>query len=83
MTSMSGDLWLGRVRWIAYGLLALATVAATLTASSLGDLAGDVRVMLAVAAVTALWMLATPFPGVVHWVGRTVLAFVLCLLSPL
>lgn len=80
---MNGELWLGRVRWIAYGLLALATVAAVLTAPTLGDAAADIRVMLAVAAVTALWMFATPFAGVAHYVGRTVLAFVLCLLSPL
>lgn len=83
MTTMSGELWLGRVQWIAYGLLALATVAATLTAPTLGDASADVGVMLAVAAVTALWMIATPFAGVAHYVGRMVLAFVLCLLNPL
>ena len=80
---MDDEMWLGRVRWIAYGLLALAAVAATLTAPTLGDAAADPRITLALAVVTALWMLATPHPGVAHFVGRTVLAFVLCLLNPL
>ena len=83
MTDMEDELWLGRVRWVSYGLLALATVFATLTAPTLGDAAADVRVTLAISVATALWMLATPHPGISHFVGRTILAFVLCLLNPL
>ncbi len=83
MTDMSDEMWLGRVRWIAYGLLALASLAATITAPALGDVAADPRVTLALSVVTALWMLATPHPGVGHFVGRTLLAFVLCWLNPL
>lgn len=80
---MDDEMWLGRVRWIAYALLALAAVASTVTAPTLGDAAADPRITLALAVVTALWMLATPHPGVAHFVGRTILAFVLCLLNPL
>lgn len=82
MTGMSEVRWLGRVRWVSYGLLALATVVATVTAPTVDD-AADVPVTLALSAATALWMLVTPYPGAIHFVGRTVLAFVLCLLNPL
>lgn len=83
MTDMDEELWLGRVRWVSYGLLVLATLIATLAAPGLGDAAADVRVTLALSAVMALWMVATPHPGMLHYAGRTALAFVLCLLNPL
>ncbi|HIZ98759.1 MAG TPA: sensor histidine kinase [Candidatus Janibacter merdipullorum] len=83
MTDMDDAMWLGRVRWITYALLVVATAVSTIAAPSLGDAAADVRITLAVAAVTMLWMVVTPHPGVVHYVGRTTLAFLLCLLNPL
>lgn len=83
MNGTDGGLWLGRQRWLAYGLLALTTVIATLVASSLGGAAADVRITLALSGATALWMVATPDGSATHYVGRTILAFVLCLLNPL
>ena len=83
MTDMDDELWLGRVRWISYALLVVAAVGATLAALSLGDAAADIRITLTVAAVTGLWMVLTPHPGIAHYVGRTILAFLLCLLNPL
>lgn len=80
---MDDELWLGRVRWISYALLVVAAAVAALAAPSLGDAAADTRITLAVAAVTGLWMVVTPYPGVAHFVGRTALAFLLCLLNPL
>lgn len=83
MNDMGEELWLGRVRWVTYGLLALATLVATLTAPSLGEAAADSRITLALSGATALWMLATPYPSATHYAGRTALAFVLCWLNPL
>lgn len=83
MTDMDDAMWLGRVRWVTYGLLALATLVATLTAPSLGEAAADSRITLALSGATALWMLATPYPSATHYAGRTALAFVLCWLNPL
>lgn len=80
---MDEEMWLGRVRWISYALLVVATVVATFAAPSLGDAAVDVRVTLALAAATGLWMVLTPHPGVAHYIGRTALSFLLCLLNPL
>lgn len=80
---MTEEMWLRRIRWISHGLLVLATAIATLAAPALDDAAADVRLTLAMAALTALWMLVTPQPGRAHYVGRTALAFVLCVLNPL
>ena len=44
---------------------------------------GRRRLTLALVVLTAVWMLATPGPGRVYYVGRTVLALVLTLLNPL
>ncbi len=77
---MSEERWL---RWLPYALLGLATAVATVAAPALGDAAADVRATLALSALTAIWMAATPSPGATHYVGRTLLAFVLCWLNPL
>ncbi|MGY1810717.1 sensor histidine kinase [Blastococcus sp. SYSU D00669] len=70
------------LRLLPLGLLALATVVATVAAPGMGDAAADVRVTLALSAVTAAWVLLTPAPGVVNYAGRTALAFALCWLNP-
>lgn len=75
-----------RVRWsrvLPYALLLLASVIATAAVPVLGDSAASLDVTWALAALTALWMLLTPQPSALHWVGRTVLAFALCWLNPL
>ncbi|NYE35202.1 signal transduction histidine kinase [Nocardioides cavernae] len=78
---MDDDLrWLHRMPFV---LLALATAVATTAAPSLGAAAVDVRITLVGSLVTAIWMVATPRPSALHWVGRTALAFVLCWLNPL
>ncbi|GAA1923458.1 ATP-binding protein [Nocardioides hwasunensis] len=78
---MDDDLrWL---RWMPFFLLALATAVASTAAPSLGAAAVDVRITLVGSLVTAVWMVATPRPSALHWVGRTILAFVLCWLNPL
>ncbi len=68
--------------WLPFGLLGLATAVATTAAPALGDDAADVRWTIALSAVTVLWMLATPRPSALHYVGRTALAFVLTWLNP-
>lgn len=80
---MTAQAWLRRIRWVSFGLLGLATVVATLSAPSLDDAAADVRTTLTLSALTAAWMALTPRGGAIHYVGRTTLAFVLCLLNPL
>ena len=78
--SVSEDKWL---TWLPFGLLGLATVVSTAAAPTLGDAAADARWTLALTAVTAVWMLATPRPGPINYTGRTALAFVLTYLNPL
>ncbi|WP_222129521.1 sensor histidine kinase [Nocardioides sp. zg-1228] len=75
----SDERWL---RWLPFGLLGLATVVATAAAPALGEGAADVRWTLALSALTAAWMIATPRPSAIHYAGRTALAFVLCWLNP-
>jgi signal transduction histidine kinase len=78
---MDAERWL---RWLPFGLLALASLVAVVASPDMGDdVAADVPLALGVAAVTAVWMLVTPSPGPVNYVGRTALAFVLCWLNPL
>ncbi len=78
---MSEERWL---RWLPFGLLALASLVAVVASPEMGDdVAADVPLALGVAGVTAVWMLMTPSPGPLHYVGRTALAFVLCWLNPL
>jgi signal transduction histidine kinase len=78
--AMSEERWL---RWLPFGLLGMASAVAVVASPALGDAAADVSLTLAVAAVTAVWMLATPSPGPLNYAGRTALAFVLCWLNPL
>jgi len=81
MSAMTGeDRWR---RVLPHGLLALAAAVAVMARPSLGDAAADTPVMLAVTALTALWMALVPHPTAVHFAGRTVLAFILCWLNPL
>jgi signal transduction histidine kinase len=68
--------------WLPFGLLGLATVVATAAAPALGDDAADLRWTLALTTLTGLWMLVTPRPSALHYVGRTALAFVLVWLNP-
>ncbi|MDZ5660256.1 sensor histidine kinase [Nocardioides sp. S-58] len=77
---MSEERWL---RWLPFGLLGMASAVAAIASPALGDAAADVPPTLAVAAVTAVWMLVTPSPGPLNYAGRTALAFVLCWLNPL
>lgn len=70
------------LRWLPFGLLALASLVAAVASRSMGDAAAPVLPTLAVAGLTAAWMFATPAPGAVNYVGRTLLAFVLCWLNP-
>lgn len=70
------------LRLLPLGLLALATVIATGVAPSLGDAAADVRLTLALSAVTAAWCWWAP-AGRAHWWVRSLLAFALCWLNPL
>ena len=79
MCAVSEDKWL---TWLPFGLLGLATIVSTAAAPTLGDAAADVRWTLALTAVTAVWMLATPRPGPVNYTGRTALAFVLTWMNP-
>src|SRR5699024_1440859 len=83
MRSMTPEQWLRRIRWGAFGLLGLATVVATLASPSLACAAGHVPTSLALSAVTAVWMAVTPHGRPTHYVGRTILAFLLCLVNPL
>ncbi|GAA5123882.1 sensor histidine kinase [Alloalcanivorax gelatiniphagus] len=72
------------VRWLPFGLLGLASLVAALASPEMGDeIAADVPLALGIAVVTAVWMLVTPSPGPLNYVGRTALAFVLCWLNPL
>lgn len=77
--AVADDRWM---TWLPFGLLGLATMVATVAAPALGGDAADVRWTLALTAVTAAWMLATPRLGAPHYVGRTALAFVLAWLNP-
>ena len=77
--AVSEDKWLN---WLPFGLLGLATVVSTAAAPTLGDDAADVRLTLALTAVTAVWMLVTPHPSTINYTGRTALAFVLAWLNP-
>jgi signal transduction histidine kinase len=70
------------VRWLPAGLLLLATAIAVGVTPALGDVAADVRVTLALASATMLWILLVP-PGKTHWVVRSLLAFALCWCNPL
>ncbi len=76
---VNDEKWMTR---LPFGLLALATVVAAAAAPALGDDAADLRWTLALTALTALWMLVTPQPSALHYVGRTALAFVLVWLNP-
>jgi len=71
------------LRWLPFGLLGLSSLVAVVASPSMGDAAAPVPPTLAVAGVTAAWMLLTPSPGPANYVGRTLLAFVLCWLNPL
>lgn len=78
---MGEERWL---RWLPFGLLALASLIAVVASPDMGDdVAADVPLALGVAALTAVWMLVTPSPGALNYIGRTALAFVLCWLNPL
>ena len=76
--SVSEDKWL---TWLPFGLLGLATIVSTAAAPTWGR-SGRRPVALALTAVTAVWMLATPRPGPVNYTGRTALAFVLTWMNP-
>jgi signal transduction histidine kinase len=81
MDTMGTERWL---RWLPFGLLALASLVAVVASPDMGDdVAADVPLALGIAALTAVWMLVTPSPGALNYVGRTALAFVLCWLNPL
>lgn len=81
MVDVSTERWL---RWLPFGLLGLASLVAVVASPEMGEeIAADVPLALGVAGLTALWMLVTPAPGALHYVGRTALAFVLCWLNPL
>lgn len=71
------------LRWLPFGLLGLSSLVAVVASPSMGDAAAPVPPTLAIAGATAAWMLLTPSPGALHYVGRTALAFVLCWLNPL
>ena len=78
---MGTERWL---RWLPFGLLALASLVAVVASPEMGDdVAADVPLALGIAALTAVWMLVTPSPGPLNYIGRTALAFVLCWLNPL
>ncbi len=70
------------LRLLPIGLLVVATAVATGVAPALGDAAADVRVTLALSAVTLVWSWLVP-AGPTHWVVRSLLAFALCWLNPL
>lgn len=76
------------VRWLPFGLLALATPVAVMANSAFDD-PPDLRLVLGLVAVTAVWLavwtLVVPpsrRAGQVMYVGRTALAFVLTWLNP-
>lgn len=79
MDAGAGERWL---RWLPFGLLGLASLVAAVSSSEMGDAAAPVVPTLAVAGLTAAWMLVTPAPGAANYVGRTAGAFVLCWLNP-
>ena len=78
---MSEERWL---RWLPFALLGLASLVAAVASPEMGDdIADDVSLTLGIAGLTAVWMLVTPSPGALNYIGRTALAFVLCWLNPL